>query len=399
MKKPMFAVIVKRATCFVLSSIFAVNTAFAAGSESQLILPDLSVSGHLELIRQGEARAKFGLPVQISANQLDQKELMLNFQDEILSTSRKMQGLSKNLSQNKNWEPALNDYAATLKETVDQQKQGHEPSPEQVAELQSKFGIIVGLYVVGQVAMNEMGLWDEAYEEERAKGEYISNIGARAAHNRGKGPGFDEDGPEWNLLAHPGMGANTLQICVKTLNPGKDVLFEGYHFTFSGDMDPKLLADYQYCLGFAFFASAYWEFGPEAAGEQPSIQDLIFTPLLGMLLNIAVNYSIDQLLRYSKRHPNSLLGKMSFVLANAINAVFFSFQHFTDAIHENLGPLDLNITPEAKGEFRITVRKTIPLWEPPRPVNERDLPPPGIDRPNLCRHMPGHMACAGQKKD
>ena len=74
------------------------------------------------------------------------------------------------------------------------------------------------------------------------------------------GPAFDDDEWQWNYVAHPLWGSETyLRARAQGFN-------EIHSFLFSAG------------------ASFVWEFGIESWSQRPSIQDLIITPVAGMLL-------------------------------------------------------------------------------------------------------------------
>lgn len=74
------------------------------------------------------------------------------------------------------------------------------------------------------------------------------------------GPHWDDDDWQWNYVAHPLWGSETY---LRARSQGFDRLGS---------------------LCFSAAASLFWEFGLESWSQRPSIQDLVVTPLAGMLL-------------------------------------------------------------------------------------------------------------------
>lgn len=78
-------------------------------------------------------------------------------------------------------------------------------------------------------------------------------------------PAFEWDGDHWtiNVIGH-GLLGSELYLRARTC-----------HFGWAGS------------LGFAAAASAVWEYGFEANGVRPSAQDLLYTPIAGLVLGEA----------------------------------------------------------------------------------------------------------------
>ncbi len=130
------------------------------------------------------------------------------------------------------------------------------------------FGIMALIYAFPSEASN----WDkEAFRTKPLWQNYWDNI----KH----GPTMDTDNWYINYLAHPYVGTTYYAW-------GRD---NGLN-----DREARALS--------LFFSTIYWEFGWEALIERPSVQDLIFTPMIGSLLG-RYTYQIKE---YIDQHDGKL---------------------------------------------------------------------------------------------
>lgn len=113
------------------------------------------------------------------------------------------------------------------------------------------YNLAIGAYLV--VAPEEVSKWDkkEKFSMKSISKQYKSSFTAA--------PVFDHDLWAINYIGHPYQG--------------------GYYYNSLRSQNAGAAASALFCLG----QSLLWEYGWEAGMEQPSIQDLISTPLAGIL--------------------------------------------------------------------------------------------------------------------
>ncbi|WP_395049446.1 DUF3943 domain-containing protein [Flavobacterium sp.] len=113
------------------------------------------------------------------------------------------------------------------------------------------------------------------------------------------GPVWDQDSFSMNYLAHPYCGG----VYYMTARSSGFNIFES--FTYS-----------------AIMSTFFWEYGIEAFAEIPSIQDLIFTPVLGSVVGEGFFYAKKKIVKHDKRVLHSrFLGVTTLFLIDPFNTV------------------------------------------------------------------------------
>ncbi len=113
------------------------------------------------------------------------------------------------------------------------------------------------------------------------------------------GPVWDSDLPLFNYILHPYAG--------------------GAYYMSARSQGFNVLGSFAYC---AFISTVFWEYGIECFNEVPSIQDLIITPVGGMVLGEAFYLAKRRIVSEGYRLCGSpVLGNIVAVLIDPVNEV------------------------------------------------------------------------------
>lgn len=117
--------------------------------------------------------------------------------------------------------------------------------------------------------------------------------------NAKAGPIRDGDNFALNYIAHPYCGG----VYYMTARSSGFGIFESFSYS-------------------VFMSTFFWEYGIEAFAEIPSIQDLIFTPVLGSMVGEGFFYVKKSIVRHDKKVLNSrFLGITSLFIIDPFNTV------------------------------------------------------------------------------
>jgi len=113
------------------------------------------------------------------------------------------------------------------------------------------------------------------------------------------GPIWDQDTFSMNYLAHPYCG--------------------GVYYMTARSSGFNIVESFSYSVIMSTF---FWEYGIEAFAEIPSVQDLIFTPVLGSVVGEGFFYAKKKIVKHDKRVLNSrLLGITTLFIIDPFNTV------------------------------------------------------------------------------
>jgi hypothetical protein len=138
--------------------------------------------------------------------------------------------------------------------------------------------------------------WDkEAMKEKGIFYKWKENIKA--------GPVWDEDDFAMNYLAHPYCG--------------------GVYYMTARSSGFNIFESFSYSIVMSTF---FWEYGIEAFAEIPSVQDLIFTPVIGSVVGEIFFITKKRIVRHDKKVLNSrFLGITSLFIIDPFNTVLDGF--------------------------------------------------------------------------
>jgi hypothetical protein len=138
--------------------------------------------------------------------------------------------------------------------------------------------------------------WDkEAMKEKGIFYKWKENVKA--------GPVWDEDDFAMNYLAHPYCGG----VYYMTARSSGFTIFESFSYS-------------------VIMSTFFWEYGIEAFAEIPSVQDLIFTPVVGSVVGEIFFITKKRIVRHDKKVLNSrFLGITSLFIIDPFNTVLDGF--------------------------------------------------------------------------
>ncbi|HSN49499.1 MAG TPA: DUF3943 domain-containing protein [Flavobacterium sp.] len=138
--------------------------------------------------------------------------------------------------------------------------------------------------------------WDkEAMKEKGVFYKWNENVNA--------GPAWDEDDFAINYLAHPYCG--------------------GLYYMTARSSGFNIFESFSYSLIMSTF---FWEYGIEAFAEIPSVQDLIFTPVVGSVVGEIFFITKKRIIRHDKKVLNSrFLGITSLFFIDPFNTILDGF--------------------------------------------------------------------------
>jgi hypothetical protein len=149
---------------------------------------------------------------------------------------------------------------------------------------------ILGLGVIGAIWLmpEEVSNWTEEKVGTKFGEKYVDHLK--------EGPIMDKDAPVVNFIGHPYSGA--------------------IYYTVARHAGLSKMQSFGYSF---FMSTAFWEYGVEAIFEEPSIQDLIITPVLGSLLGAFFESYTEEI----KRNNGKVLGNKTVgnVLMTVMNPV------------------------------------------------------------------------------
>jgi hypothetical protein len=117
------------------------------------------------------------------------------------------------------------------------------------------------------------------------------------------GPVWDEDDFAMNYLAHPYCGG----VYYMTARSSGFTIFESFSYS-------------------VIMSTFFWEYGIEAFAEIPSVQDLIFTPVIGSMVGEIFFITKKRIVRHDKKVLNSrFLGITSLFIIDPFNTVLDGF--------------------------------------------------------------------------
>ncbi|MBA4319740.1 MAG: hypothetical protein C0412_15175 [Flavobacterium sp.] len=117
------------------------------------------------------------------------------------------------------------------------------------------------------------------------------------------GPVWDEDDFAMNYLAHPYCGG----VYYMTARSSGFTIFESFSYS-------------------VIMSTFFWEYGIEAFAEIPSVQDLIFTPVVGSVVGEIFFITKKRIVRHDKKVLNSrFLGITSLFIIDPFNTVLDGF--------------------------------------------------------------------------
>ncbi len=117
------------------------------------------------------------------------------------------------------------------------------------------------------------------------------------------GPVWDEDDFAMNYLAHPYCGG----VYYMTARSSGFTIFESFSYS-------------------VIMSTLFWEYGIEAFAEIPSVQDLIFTPVIGSVVGEIFFITKKRIVRHDKKVLNSrFLGITSLFIIDPFNTVLDGF--------------------------------------------------------------------------
>lgn len=164
------------------------------------------------------------------------------------------------------------------------------------------FGIM-GVGMMGiLIAMPEsVTKWDKSKSQDEVLTKWKKNISGR--------PVVDKDDWAVNYIGHPLSGAA--------------------YYVVARHMNYSMLDSFKYSFLMSTF---FWEYGIEAIAEQPSIQDLIITPILGSLLG-EVFYQGSKTIEANGNQilGSKKLGKISLFLLNPAGQISNGINHILDS--------------------------------------------------------------------
>lgn len=159
---------------------------------------------------------------------------------------------------------------------------------------------VLGLGVIGAIWLlpEDVSNWSEEKVGKKFGDKYLEHVT--------NPPIMDNDSPLINFIGHPYSGA--------------------IYYTVARHAGLSKMQSFGYSV---FMSTAFWEYGVEAIFEEPSIQDLIITPILGSLLGALFESYTDSIKKNKGKVLGSeMLGSVLMTIMNPTQEILESMNNF-----------------------------------------------------------------------